>query len=116
MNYYFKMNKAGNVFSGSFTSSGPRALNRSDVQILIAVTEEQYGDGSEVAFSALASQVVVDGISAAKTEAADYALWQNDKLRAIIKLMVVEINKLRQELSLTTYNKTQIEAALKAEM
>jgi hypothetical protein len=46
----------------------------------------------------------------------DYDTWSEDRLRAVIKLMVVEINKLRQELSLPVYTKAQVEAALKAEM
>jgi hypothetical protein len=51
-----------------------------------------------------------------KEVAADYALWENAKLRAVIKLMVIEINKLRQNAGLPTYDKAQVEAALAAEM
>jgi hypothetical protein len=77
----------------------------------------KFAGPSKATLDALDGPIVDAWIDAYKKgRACDYAQWENAKLRAVIKLMVIEINKLRQNAGLPTYEKPQIVTALKAEM
>ena len=113
--YYFKVGTVATNMMGSFTRPSPEPLNRSEEQILIAVTEAQYGTGSQADYDALPVAVVAAGIDAARTEAANYDKWR-DQEKALARLFVKEINKLRALYGLPPYTAAQVKAALKAEM
>lgn len=113
--YYFRTGMAGTNMVASFTSDEPRNLNPMEGRILIAVTQAQWGTGSQADFDALDPAVITAGIDAAKTQAADFAEW-DERIKAIAKLMRKEINLIRAAHGLPEYSVAEWKAKLKAEM
>ena len=115
--YWFKVATTNNSYKGAMSTTGGQAatLNPAEGRIWIECTQAQYGTGSQADFDALDPAVIAAGINAAKTQAADFEVW-DEKLTALAKLMRDEINKIRKAHSQSEYSVAEWKQMLKDEM
>ena len=88
-------------------------LTQAEYQAILAQINNKPPEQQSISYVPAAK--VTAAIQAARTEAADYDKWREQE-KALARLFVKEINKLRALHGLAPYTAAQVKAALKAEM
>jgi len=112
--YYFRVDTQTNMVA-SFTSPVPRNLNPTAGRVLIAVTQVQWGTGTQADFDVLPGAVIAAGIAAAQTQASDFAAW-DERIKALAKVCRKQINLIRVAHGQPAYTVQEWKDLLKAEM
>jgi len=111
--YYFRIT-TDKVMKASFKSNTQKARN-AGTRYVIPVSRAQYGTGSQADYDALPSQLIDDGIDAAKSDKA--AIVQDvtaDVLRAVVAAVIKVVNlRLPADKKITA---AEMKAAIKAEL